>query len=103
MAELTVEEFAQAVKGSAWGNQLDKKITNIDTDSRNVRQGSLLIAIRGENFDGHRFIKQALDAGAVAALSEETPDASTWSVIQVKSCTEAMANLGPFLLSASSG
>ena len=98
MAELTVAEFAQAVKGNTWGNQLEKKITNIVTDSRNVRQGSLFIAIRGENFDGHRFIKQALDAGAVAALSEETPDASTWSVIQVKSCIEAMANLGRFCL-----
>lgn len=98
MAEMTVAEFAQAVHGHAWGTQLNKKITNIVTDSRNVRDGSLFIAIRGENFDGHRFIKQALDAGASAVLSEETPSDSNWSVIQVESCIEAMADLGRFCL-----
>lgn len=98
MANMSVAEFAKAVHGHVWGNQLDKKITNIVTDSRKVREGSLFIAIRGEHFDGHRFMKQALETGAVAVLSEEPPSDANWSVIQVDKCIVAMAELGRFCL-----
>ena len=98
MARLTVAEFANVVQGQVWGTQNHLQITNIVTDSRHVRTGSLFIAIRGENFDGHDFMKQALEAGAVAVLSEEAPEDPNWSVIQVDQCIEAMAELGRFCL-----
>jgi UDP-N-acetylmuramoyl-tripeptide--D-alanyl-D-alanine ligase len=98
MARLTVAEFAKVVQGQVWGKQTEQRITSIVTDSRNVREGSLFIAIRGENFDGHLFMKQALEAGAAAVLSEEAPTDPEWSVIQVEQCIEAMAELGRFCL-----
>lgn len=98
MARLTVAEFANVVQGRVWGTQNQQQITNIVTDSRNVRAGSLFIAIRGENFDGHDFMKQALESGAVAVLSEEVPENPNWSVIQVHRCIVAMAELGRFCL-----
>jgi UDP-N-acetylmuramoyl-L-alanyl-D-glutamate--2,6-diaminopimelate ligase len=46
---------------------------NITTDSRQVRAGSLFIAVRGTRFDGHAFIEQALQQGAVAIVAETLP------------------------------
>jgi UDP-N-acetylmuramoyl-tripeptide--D-alanyl-D-alanine ligase len=40
----------------------------ISTDSRKVLPGSLFVALRGENFDGHDHVAAALASGAVAAL-----------------------------------
>src|SRR5208282_4289762 len=37
-------------------------------DSRTVGKGQLFIAVKGERFDGHDFVGQALDHGAVAAV-----------------------------------
>ncbi|SIQ70370.1 UDP-N-acetylmuramoyl-tripeptide--D-alanyl-D-alanine ligase [Aromatoleum tolulyticum] len=44
----------------------------VGTDSRRIRPGQLFIALRGEHFDGHDFVEQAVAAGAVAALVDET-------------------------------
>jgi len=47
------------------------RFQGISTDSRQTRPGELFIALRGENFDGHQFIAQAMAAGAVGAISEK--------------------------------
>ena len=39
-------------------------LENISTDSRTLRAGDLFIPIKGENFDGHNFISDALSTGA---------------------------------------
>jgi UDP-N-acetylmuramoyl-tripeptide--D-alanyl-D-alanine ligase len=46
----------------------DIRFTAVSTDTRTIRQGDLFIALKGENFDGARFIAQAAQAGAVAAM-----------------------------------
>ncbi len=43
-------------------------------DSRKVRGGELFFALRGEHADGHRFVPQALAAGAAAAVVERDLD-----------------------------
>lgn len=40
----------------------------ISTDTRSIAQGDLFIALKGEKFDGAKFIAQAAQAGAVAAV-----------------------------------
>jgi UDP-N-acetylmuramoyl-L-alanyl-D-glutamate--2,6-diaminopimelate ligase len=48
----------------------DIPITSLAYDSRNVKPGSLFVAISGFHVDGHRFLPQALAAGAVAVVVE---------------------------------
>lgn len=48
--------------------QANTEITGISTDSRQVQPGNLFIAITGDNFDGHHFIKEVGEKGAVAAV-----------------------------------
>ncbi|MBI3537650.1 MAG: UDP-N-acetylmuramoyl-tripeptide--D-alanyl-D-alanine ligase [Chloroflexi bacterium] len=45
-------------------------IQHIAIDSRTARAGSLFVALKGEQHDGHTFIRDAFDRGAVAALAE---------------------------------
>jgi UDP-N-acetylmuramoyl-tripeptide--D-alanyl-D-alanine ligase len=45
-------------------------VLRVHTDTRTLRAGDLYVALRGERFDGHDFLAQAREAGAVAALAE---------------------------------
>ncbi len=46
-------------------------ITGVTTDSRNVRQGDLFVAVSGENFDGNEFARSAIESGAAAAVTSD--------------------------------
>jgi UDP-N-acetylmuramoyl-tripeptide--D-alanyl-D-alanine ligase len=48
------------------------EIKGISIDSRNINKGELFIAIKGERFDGHDFVTDALKKGAWGALVERT-------------------------------
>jgi UDP-N-acetylmuramoyl-tripeptide--D-alanyl-D-alanine ligase len=47
----------------------------VHTDSRSVQPGDLFVALRGERFDGNRFIAQAQAQGAVAVVCEASGEA----------------------------
>ncbi len=55
-------------------------ITSVTDDSRRVRRGSLFVAVRGEDVDGHDYIDDALERGAAAVLCEKLPPGKTPSV-----------------------
>lgn len=50
------------------------EITGITSDSREVQRGYLFVCIKGTKVDGHRFIEDALEAGAAAILVEKSAD-----------------------------
>jgi UDP-N-acetylmuramoyl-tripeptide--D-alanyl-D-alanine ligase len=43
----------------------------VHSDTRSLRPGDLFVALRGERFDAHDFLPQAMQQGAVAALAEQ--------------------------------
>ena len=47
-----------------------EKIIGVSTDSRTVREGEIFFAIRGENFDGHKFLAEAFAQGCSIAVVE---------------------------------
>ncbi|HWV91949.1 MAG TPA: UDP-N-acetylmuramoyl-tripeptide--D-alanyl-D-alanine ligase [Burkholderiales bacterium] len=59
-------EAAAALGGRASGG--DALFTGVSTDSRSLREGDLFVALRGERFDGHGFLKAAAAAKAAAAM-----------------------------------
>lgn len=48
----------------------EETLETISTDSRNVMTGAAFIALKGENFDGHDFIRPALEKGAKLIIAE---------------------------------
>lgn len=56
--------------GGAWTQQPVDTITSVVHDSRSVQRGGLYVAIKGNRFDGHRFLSNVRDAGAVAAITQ---------------------------------
>ena len=50
--------------------------TSVSTDTRALQPGALYVALHGENFDGHRFVEQAIKAGATGILVSEPVQAS---------------------------
>lgn len=69
-------------------------IAQITTDSRAVQPGSLFVAIKGDQFDGHDFIEQSIAKGAAAILTEK-PVANPGDAIvfQVQSTLQAIRKL----------
>ena len=49
-------------------------IVDVSTDSRTIDNKSLFVAIRGEKFDGHNFIKDVLEKGAPLVVAEFLPE-----------------------------
>lgn len=71
-----------------------RDIKSIIYDSRKVKPGSLFIAISGENYDGKKFIPQAIQNGATAILSKKN-EVSTSPIpfIYVKNPRQAMSKI----------
>jgi UDP-N-acetylmuramoyl-tripeptide--D-alanyl-D-alanine ligase len=64
----TVRQVLTATGGSMPAGELSDVFCGISTDSRKVGRGDLFVALKGDNFDGHDFVGQALDNGAAGIL-----------------------------------
>ena len=72
-----------------------KEISDVTCDSREVKQGSMFVAVRGVTVDAHQFLGQVAQAGAVAVVCEELPATIAPSVtyVQVANSTIALAHV----------
>jgi len=66
-------------------------IKDIFIDSRETKNDSLFVAVRGTKADGHGFISRAVDAGATAIICEEFPEVLNKKVTYVKVRDSALA------------
>ena len=64
--KMRLSDLASNAQGRLIG--ADLVVDSVATDSRTLTPGALYVAIRGEHFDGHEFVRAAERAGAVAAL-----------------------------------
>ena len=52
------------------GDVANVEIKRVETDSRKIKKDDLFIAVKGEKFDGHDFVKQVVEAGAELVIVE---------------------------------
>ena len=93
---IRIDELLAAVGGRLDGPTSVPFVDGASVDSRRVSPGSIFVALRGERVDGHRFVVDALRAGAVAALVErpvELPPGLDAAVIQVADPLVALQEL----------
>ncbi len=67
---MKLSELITAVPGATVHHSSDPEITAVVEDSRAVTPGTLFVARRGRELDGHGFIPAALQAGAAAIVGE---------------------------------
>ncbi|MFZ2161470.1 MAG: UDP-N-acetylmuramoyl-tripeptide--D-alanyl-D-alanine ligase [Sideroxyarcus sp.] len=63
---MLLSQAANALRARMEG--ADVRFSAVSTDTRTIQSGDLFIALKGENFDGAKFVAQAVKAGAVAAV-----------------------------------
>ena len=70
-------------------------ITGVNINSRLIEKGHLFVAIKGTQVDGHRFIANAVESGAVAVLCEDMPaePAECVTYVQVESTEDAVGKV----------
>ena len=67
METLSLKQIADMLGTAA---PFDAQITAVSTDTRQLPEGCLFLALCGAKFDGHDFVQQAIEAGAVAAVTD---------------------------------
>ena len=70
---MQLEKLLDGVKLTVKAVQ-DVEISGICYDTRQMIPGCLFVALPGYKTDGHRFIREALDRGAVAVLCRHAPE-----------------------------
>jgi len=82
-----LDDVLKATTGNLIAGASGKTFYGISTDSRLVKKGNLFIALKGEKFDGHDFVNQALQqgaAGVVVSDSKVSQDLMDKSVAVIK-------------------
>ncbi len=97
MKNMTPENIARVCHGTYFGTDdvKQKCVVSITTDSRVVEKDGLFVALRGERADGHSFIKQVTDKGALCVVVEEKPETEC-PYILVENTYQAMKDMAAF-------
>ena len=75
--------------------KIDLVIRNISSNSKNINNKYLFVAIKGNNCDGHEFIDNAVKQGASSVVCEKLPDSLVKNItyIKVKSSRKSYAKI----------
>ena len=71
----------------------DMNIHNLTIDSRDVKNGDFFVAIKGKKYDGHDYIQESINSGALAILCNDRFDVSKLSVPYIV-CQDTLKSLG---------
>lgn len=102
MISLTLDQVASALGAGRCGGARETDVQRVCTDSREVRAGDLFVAIRGDRFDGHAFIRDAFHRGAVACVCDRRDEniirntaaqEETYAILFVDDTVEALGRL----------
>ena len=95
MKAMSLREIATACGGHYYGDEskLDLHIAGVAIDSRKIEKDYLFIPIKGARVDGHTFIPQVIESGALCTLSEIVLENVSHPYILVVSCEQALKDL----------
>ena len=94
---LTIEDLFNVPTSEIFNPDNFKPVTSVLIDSRNMVKNSLFIAINGNNFDGHNFLRAAIKNGAAAVVINRSKYKQFSDidipVITVKDTTKALGDI----------
>lgn len=88
-----LQDILYKVRLHAIEGNTDIEVKDIQIDSRKVSAGSVFVAIRGLQADGHHFINKAIELGAIAVVYDTYPDDRKEGItyLQVDNTNEAVS------------
>ena len=89
---MSLREAASVLGAKPTGD--NETFTGVSTDTRTLAPGDLFVALRGERYDGHRFLAQARAAGAVAAMVDANADADAAGIMPTLTVDDTRLALG---------
>ena len=93
----TVGQLVQATGGRLIAGEPSAPVTGISLDSRTLKAGEAFVAIRGNRFDAHAFLPQAVARGAACVIvSNVPPSLPHGAVIAVEDTTQALGAVAAF-------
>ncbi len=97
MGTLTTEDIMAATGGHVLcGNA--RSFTGVSIDSRRTKEGELFIALKGDRFDGHAFVADALDKGLGAIVNLQTAELRRdKTIIYVKDTLKALQDIARYM------
>ncbi len=95
MKRFTLRQIAGACGGKYVGDMslIDTAVSSIERDSREIKENSLFLAIKGERVDGHDFIEKCFADGAVCALCEKAVENASKPYILVDDTLKAVKKI----------
>lgn len=99
MKNLTLDNITKACGGTLYfSDDVDHaaEATGVAIDSRLIKNGYIFVAINGAKVDGHSFINEVIENGAMAAICEKLPDNPNGPCILVENSVRALQALGRF-------
>lgn len=96
LEKTTLKDAARACGGLLKGDMVESLFQGVSSDSRQVRPGDIFVALRGDRFDGHDYLQQAAERGAVAAIVSNPgrlPAVFKLPVIEVNDTLQALQQL----------
>ncbi len=97
MKNLKIKEIIEETNGKLIQGNQEEECQNFSKDTRTIKEKDTYLAIKGENFDGNQFWKQALDKGAstvivenISISEEELKNYPNKNIIKVENTLEAL-------------
>lgn len=95
MKNMTLNQIAKACNGRLFAAEAygEREVAGVVLDSRQVEKDFLFIATVGERVDGHSFIKDVFNKGALAVICERVPESVTGPYILVENSLNALKSI----------
>ncbi|MCM8818505.1 MAG: UDP-N-acetylmuramoyl-tripeptide--D-alanyl-D-alanine ligase [Candidatus Omnitrophica bacterium] len=94
MEKVKLSEIIFWCKGNVNKRYKDVFVKGISTDTRTLKKGEIFIALKGEKYDGHNFVKEAFKKGAIGVIvSERYQIQNSFLLIKVKDTLKALGDI----------
>ena len=92
---MKIEEILNVTNGKLICGDKNIEVNKFEIDTRNVNEGDIFVAIKGENTDGNLYYKDAVKKGAICLL-DKMPDEKVGNIILVEDTIKALQNLAEY-------
>jgi len=88
---LRLDKLVAPLKGELHGREIS--FQRVSTDTRSIQSGDLFVALKGDHFDAHNFLSDAVAAGAAAVVVDRAIEGIDAPQLKVKDTTLALGDL----------